>query len=194
MTTNGTTMLANKLFSPRIYTLCIIDTNLIKNCGRIKGVSAFNEHACGCSVVIFSCSQSMLTEVDKWVMRAWRVIPWKQNCVGAEVGTDTATVPRWLEIYVSKRHNEYPGEAERALSKIHLQFIEATHGESSRGVYHGNCWGLMASRADWAVGLLNNELFSPINLALTYKKSITCYTSGNFFFFWWGRTWASSNF
>lgn len=65
VTTNDTTMLAKKLVFPRIYTLGIIDTNLIKNCGRIRGVGAFNERACGCSVVIFSCSQSMLTEVDK---------------------------------------------------------------------------------------------------------------------------------
>ena len=125
--------------------------------------------------------------VDKWVMRTWRLFPWKWHCVGAKMGTHTATVPRRVEICVSKKHDEYPGEAERALSEIHLQFIEAAHGESSRGVYHGNCWGLMASRADWAVGLLNNELFSPINLALTYKESITCYTSEIFFSFGGGE-------
>lgn len=171
-------------FFPHVSTLWAINTNSYKSCGRIMGVGAFNAYACGCSFLMF-CSQcgGDLERAHKWVMRAWRVISWKQHRVGAKVGMDAAMVPRWTEICVSKKHNEYPGEAERTFSRIHLQFIEATHGESSRGVYLGNCWGLMASRADWAVGLLNNELFSPINLSLTYKKSITYYTSDIFFSF-----------
>lgn len=193
--TSDAKRLVKKLLSPHTYPLWITDTNLIKNYGRIKGIGAF---LCICMWLLSLYFLLHLASTDVthrgWINEWWRLGGWFLRD-GIVWEPRLARTLLWLRSVSAKKHNEYPGKAEWALSKIHLQFIEATHGESSRGVYHGNCWGLMASRAGWVVGLPNNELFSPINLALTYKKSITSCTPDNSFFLWGGEgTWAQGNF
>lgn len=97
----------------------------------MKGVSAINASAGGCSAFISQSAQTGPTgRIKEWrgLGRGW---------VGAKVGTDTALGPGELSL-CQQKHNEYPGEVHEPSAKSICSSLRQ-HMQSSRRVYHGNC-------------------------------------------------------